>query len=362
MSTAYNPELSVPAISAELFRRLTNGSQVDDSAADYLQSAVEFLTGETVSKQSFEKLLGPLNRIPDVLEALAGFSQLDTLTSLPIAINTALKDACDFIRAVHRLGVGHALQIVDERARDVPNQHQHIGIKLVKDLIAKTGNSYACLTFGTLNYDNLLIGAVLEVAGTNNVADFASGYNESPPIKLVNGMQSVIGRPLREFNDLPFGRIAVYQLHGSATWWRRDEGGPIFKFEVADLRDLKVFDVWRNGSLRWSPVVVMTDLKTQVVGRYPFGLSYAGFEERLKDADAWVIVGYGFEDEPVNAMLKRVGSKSKCIFVIDYKPKVQDADAFKKLACDVLSSGVISWTFEGIPAVFNQPEWNNFAT
>jgi hypothetical protein len=59
------------------------------------------------------------------------------------------------------------------------------------------------------------------------------------------------------------------------------------------------------------PVVVLSDLKSRAVARYPFDLLYQELWTELTDATTLVVAGYGFGDQPVNSMLERWSTRTR---------------------------------------------------
>ncbi len=343
LSIAYNPELAIPDITAELISRLTDNPSTTQRTQDIWARAIAHLGGCPPSKDDFEGLLGPLERLPGTLHSLAEVQALISSNHPRDPRVRDLQRACLVIKSLYREGVGHALSIIDERSRGQDDIASDRVLNFVKSVLLM-GSQHSDVSFGTLNYDSLLNGMVIN-ATSNNCTDMADGQHGSG-FPIGPGL-TLDGFPLRDVDNMMEDRCRIYDLHGSVAWW----GSPgldsdMAKFTLSDLRSNNVVDDWRSKGISWSPVVLLTDQKSQRSSLFPFSFAYAGFERRLVAADNWVIVGYSFGDQPVNNMLRRAAAPgSKQVRVVD---KPIDKSEFKGRATDVLKSARITWQLNGI--------------
>lgn len=343
LSVAYNTELCIDRITAALMSRLTKAPDSAEAAQDSWEQSVKSLNGRAPSKGVFEELLGPLERLPEALRSL------EELASLVPAVKidggeVSLAEAQVALRKLYRHGVGHTLAVIDSRARAEGDLAREVVLNFVKRVM-EMGSKPGDVSFGTLNYDSLLNGAVIE-ATENQCCDLADPRNPSPKVDLGGGLV-LDGIALREGDDLLDDRTRVYNLHGSLAWWGPTGGfGDVVKLTLSELRDQRVLERWRSGELNWNPVVLLTDQKGKRAAQYPFSLAYRGFEQRLRNAHKWVIVGYSFGDEPVNEMLARACVAQQPNVLVIAKP--DDPHAFMERAGEYLPKAMLEWELDGV--------------
>lgn len=219
----------------------------------------------------------------------------------------------------------------------------------------------------TLNYDGLTHSALLDawndlwLQAGGKMADLAWGSGDQL-LEVVPG-RTLRSWPIRDEDTIPDDRAALLQLHGSLAWLRHRPTLQVWKFRLTDLRDAQYWDGLANGSSEWEPVVVLTDRKREAVASWPFDLAYRIFVGRLIAADRWLVAGYSFGDEPVNAALglaakvrKAIGRTAPLMLVIDLGHSAllrQQALA----AATGYPVGLIASAGEGLPASLDSESW-----
>lgn len=293
-SIAYNPELSVPALTKGIVEAFRNrgGTNAGNALANFAAQA----TG-TDTKEDFERLLGPLDHITNALPMLNALTP--ALAASPPNVQDSFDRVTEVLHDLHRLGLASVLDLVARRAQGQGQDTLDATVgALCNRLMGLPWNGL--LTMATISYDGLLHAAMLE----QHMADLAAGFNEAERVIVQNG-DPIPSWPLRTSADFPLGpRIHVVQLHGSLGWLR-DAEGSVRKFRIEDLRQQNYWAHLGEGSATATPVVVLTDRKEQQVGTPPFELAYRVLQERLIASDKWLVAGYGFNDTPVNNALRR---------------------------------------------------------
>lgn len=317
-SIAYSRELKIASITAKLIETLS-GPDLSGEAASHWISAVTHLMGTPPDKGVFETLLGPIERIPDALAAFDALQKLMPNRSDSSDASRAITDCAKLLRSFYQMGAGLTLSIIDKAAHGSLDNDRQVLIDLINEIF-QFSQLRGGASFGTLNYDSLLNGAVIEAS--NQMAADLADPRESAVMEIGNGT-SIQGIWLRKTDDILSARTPIYDLHGSLAWWREPEvDGRVAKFTMPDLRGHEVLEKWKSGDLNWSPAVLMTDQKSRTSQNFPFSLAYQAFEQHLMKSEIWIIVGYSFGDEPVNEMLRRASKLtggSQGILVIDHE-------------------------------------------
>jgi hypothetical protein len=134
--------------------------------------------------------------------------------------------------------------------------------------------------------------------------------------------------PLRDDEEYIAGgsqdrSVVLYHLHGSIAWLREQSG---LTWKAHSLDRLRELDYWRTfgrDQALLSPAVVLTDQKQAKVQVDPFAWSYRRLraalgQDRRERPDRILIAGYGFGDEPLNAVLRNFLPYTSCpVVVID---------------------------------------------
>ncbi len=143
-------------------------------------------------------------------------------------------------------------------------------------------------TNANLSYDGLVNAGLRRE--TVPLADLGSGLH---PCQVdIGGTQLTDAHELRIDDDLPPARVHLLHLHGSIGWLRTDQG-ELLRCSIDDLRAVNYWREYGAGRISHTPVVVLTDRKTEAVNLDPFALAYRIFGDRLVASDHWLIVGYG---------------------------------------------------------------------
>lgn len=296
LSIAYNSDLAMGPLTESILERFKDPLAGDDTDA---AGVLAGLATEKGAVGNFEALLGPLDGIG---EALGRFESLAKLTSSKFAPGDVAHALCTvqrFLIALQRLGVGHALEVIDGLARARQDE-----LAVVQGFVEAIGHaaSTANVTIGNLNYDSLVMSALLSAG--RDLCDMADG--RSTATKCIGGPQSIEGHPLRREQDFPRKKYLLLHLHGSVSWLRESGSGDhIYRFQMDDIRTCDFWKNYRDRKTAWSPVVVLTNqkAKSSLVSRWPFSLAYEAFYKRLVASDRWLIAGYSFGDECVNKVL-----------------------------------------------------------
>ena len=231
-----------------------------------------------VDRGTFEQLAGPVNRLADALLAV----QRLFIGPSPSPLLAKLRDAADGLRQHYVRIVGTALHEVDACCVDVDaDAERHESWQAMNAFAAELVKLRA--TVFTVNYDSLLISALLEQR--------ALVYDGFP--------FGTLNVPL----DAWSGRTPFYQLHGSVAW-RRAADGSVYKTRLRDVREEKLLEAWAAGNMNLGlPAVVLGDLKTRYTEQYPFSTLYDELHRELSKESLIVVGGYSFGDRPLNRAL-----------------------------------------------------------
>lgn len=256
----------------------------------------------------FEHLLGPLDRIASALLPLA--TLIDLPGAQPVEITVGL------LRGLYRQGVGIALDVIARRSAATTGEALDSYGRFVRWALGLVpAGERGVIRFFNVCYDGLLDGRVLAYGSTAGftVSDQARGYSE---VLLSPAGHPVWCLPLRAPTDPEYvvgGRAAViYHPHGSLGWVRDPATGTVYKVPLPALRGEQAvqqglrrsfYQVYAERGTTMEPVVVLTDRKSAEVNREPFFTAYAQLAAALATADAVVVAGYAFRDEPLNTVL-----------------------------------------------------------
>ena len=360
-SIAYNQNLAVPLLTAELIKRFNIAGKLLPAFANAISAQ---------DNSGFEQLLGSFSSASDALRLLPQFIEVLKPDNPPLG--DSVEEAANLLRDVYRKGVGITLHLISDLASGCPSQHETTTALLCSKIwdLGPRKN----LTVATLNYDGLLHSGFID-GGTDQsaernarLADLADG--REPNIHDVLPGVSLRAHPLRAVDDIPDDRMALLQLHGSLSWLRHvDKPEEVWRFTLQDLRNHKYWQRFADGGSQWEPVVVLTNQKSKVIGRWPFSLAYETFTQRLAQAERWLVAGYGFGDEPVNEAFRHAARQRKQknkglsiprVLVID---RPENANAFRTDASKAVGVPVDNVTVcaEGLPDALNSAEWAAWA-
>ena len=301
VSIAANNELFIPTLTKEIRERFEKIDPKREAPDRVLARLAERGRQSGDPFKDFEAMIGPLDQQADNLHDLRELAELVGTESKPV--RNALTTVETFIESLRRLGAGHALDII--AAKSIASYDRR---EVVEAFLSATIDSVGGrITIGNLNYDALALASILGPY-QQQVCNMAWGY-KSQLFDLLGNRINIAGYMLRtSTNDFPFDRrIRLVHPHGSLTWLRDPETGQDWSFSVEDLRMQDFWAAWRDGKTNWEPQVVLTNqsAKSELVKRAPFNLAYDVLYDRLVKAERWLIAGYSFRDECVNALLQR---------------------------------------------------------
>lgn len=256
-----------------------------------------------VHRHDFEVVAGSLDRLGHSLASITSLSNLN----LEGARN--LLDASDELRRLYRRVVAYVLLQIDSVAQnqdETADQLQWHGLDDMARALTELHNQtelpkHSRVSIYTLNYDSLLLSALLEQ--TTYVYDgFRSNY---------------LNDPLD-----PWKNIVLYPLHGSIGIYS-DKAGGLRKRRLTEMREDHLLKRWADGEDTGDvPQVVLGDTKDSSILLDPFAAYYDQLNADLAlPATQEVIVGgYGFGDRPLNRALARflAAHESHCLH--DWRP------------------------------------------
>jgi hypothetical protein len=361
LSIAYEPELAIANLTTTLLDEFEGlgGAVPPGRASEVLVNLAHAVRGFDPDRSNFEALLGPVQAAAAVGPVLHELGALIEHAA-PDDLLQATQVLEAYLGSVHRIGLATALGVIAARSRaELDSSAFQDTIGMFTRQLLGLGHP-ADLTVATLNYDGLLH-AALRDAGAD-FADLADG-RVGGQWQLSN--QHLSGRLLRSHADLPDDRLRLLQMHGSLAWLQNPDDGAVWKFDLASLRALDGYwSAWRDERVEWRPVVVLTDIKDHIVTEWPFRMAYEAYRRSLVAADRWLIVGYGFQDAPVNRALAEAYSahpqaKDLGVLVVGYgiedeiRGTVQDATG--------IPEGQIAVDGNGVPAALAGAEWQAWA-
>lgn len=300
LSLAFNPDLGVGAISAEVIRRIRQDAE--DTEADRVSSALQRAaasTGNGDPMTDFEVLVGSFEVDGSFLDWLRMLAE--DLEPEGNGLPEAFKRVADFSERIRLRGMSHVLQVIAERSVAHIDQREPINEFVDALLVAATGR----VTIANLNYDALLL-SCLTTNYRGRFCDMASGYGPAR-VTFNDGTECTVNELRRkaDFN----APIRLLGLHGSLTWWKDPTSEKVYKFPVAAVRSQEMWEWLRTNEDEdklWMPQVVLATQSNKAghVTKQPFRLPYEEFSRALDASSRWLIVGYSFRDDPVNDMLR----------------------------------------------------------
>ncbi|MGK3949391.1 SIR2 family protein [Microbacterium sp. K2] len=299
LSVAFNAELNLQNITEEVMRRI-EAADGDDVVAAMKEIAERALPDGVTSSEDFEQLVGAFgaeSRTLSTLETLA------TLTSpKDKKLRKAIRRVASFAEQVRDSGVSHVLEVICERTHASHEDSADLHALVSAILQSFDGR----IVIGNLNYDTLLLAALMRVCQNRDLADLADGRRQVTV--TVNDEETRTVQGLRKTSaDFPASRrVRLLHLHGSLTYWG-NKGRTIFaKLPKELLDDGDQWKAVRERTTNVRPAVVLANPrdKAQHVNEYPFSLAYKMFAHGLRRADHWLIIGYSFKDAPVNDLLR----------------------------------------------------------
>jgi hypothetical protein len=356
-SIGYNPELTIPKLTNKLTALFVAAGATRAEAA--LRQFAQQISSAGAS--GFEELLGPLEHTARGVLVLPELVPVTKASADSEDVTQAINLVVEFLRELHRHGVGTTLELIATLAHGVAGALEVTYLPLATTLAGMRA-SHGHLTIATLNYDGLLHGVAIDALPP--IADLADGRPDAcASFEVVPG-HTLVGRPLRLVDDLLDTRTHILQLHGSLGWLRRPSHlDQVWSFRIPELRTAGYWQAWKSGTTDWSPVVVLTDRKSQVVAEWPFELAYSTFYQRLVRAKRWLVVGYGFGDHPVNNVLARAitARQPEEVLVVDHGADEQAVLLRAREGMRAPASLKIRVSMAGVAGCVQAVEWQAWA-
>lgn len=301
LSIAFNPELNLRTITQEMIDRISSeGEDGDDVVAAMREIAARALPDGANTDDDFEVLVGAFGAESRTLSYLQELA--DLVSPQDENLRDAIKLVSAFAERVRDTGLSHVLQVIFERSHAYESESEPLRA-FVRGIL---GGFAGQVAIANLNYDTLLLAALLNECDRDELADMASGYkrvtvhSEGETIRRVPALREVAA-------DFPADRrVRLLHLHGSVTYWSDREKDVFAKLDTSFLRNYDQWEAVRQQDTDVRPVVVLANQrdKATTVTEYPFSLAYEMFKRGLARADKWLIVGYSFRDDPINAALR----------------------------------------------------------
>ena len=291
VSVSYSEDLSTASLTEQLLEELSHltGTEVHKAIRDFAA------TVEKDDPDNFESLLGPFDAIAHGLSLLGEvrgpFGEYKNIID-------PLNRSSRVLGFLHSIMYAKVLRIIDFNAHGGGN-FENVS-QLASTLVDTAAGDL--LTVCTLNYDNLLLAALLNTKV--ELSDLAMGaQTRSVPF---SDELMLDGYMLRNQLDFPGSRkVRLIQLHGSLSWFNVQDVGNV-KFDIGELREYEVWDLLEQSEQsHLKPLVILTNKKTNAVRQSPFSLAYEEFNKQLRNSKYWCIIGYGFGDIPVNNAIAR---------------------------------------------------------
>jgi hypothetical protein len=188
----------------------------------------------------------------------------------------------------------------------------------------------------TLNYDEAVELAIDELPTYGRLDGFREGH---PP---------VWSRDVFERFDAPAGgrtEVALFKLHGSVSWTRRDGSDRIEKTVSVPRR--------RPGRTH---VVLYPTRLDKAIDQEPFATAYQYFEEALGNARLAVFIGTSFRDAEVRKVIKRASDRPKPFTLMAVGPSVSTRDVASRTVLPRERVRAVTMSFQPgeIPALFTK--------
>lgn len=311
LSIACSRDLALGELTKVLYEELdtlsTDGSSII-SAVQALSQRVE--RDPEPDRNDFEKLVGAFDTQTVHLQDLRIVS--NAIEENPDGLLQSIDQVIGFTEKVRNMGVGIVLQAILERTPGVSTKTQ----PLINFLEAMKSDFGGRITFGNLNYDGLVLAAMLnrgfpvcDMANPEGVRNFAFEHRGSDGM-ATSVTSSYRGIPLHtEASTLPTDpahRIRLVHPHGAINFLKGGDG--IFKFPLPLFRQLPILSSQIYPESIYRPMVVLTNSseKSRLVQEEPFKLAYEVLADGLRNSDHWLIAGYSFRDESINNMLRDI--------------------------------------------------------
>ncbi|WP_018024561.1 SIR2 family protein [Corynebacterium ulceribovis] len=364
LSIASDLDLNLSNITNEVLQR------IEDASGGEIVKAIKNIATNTLpdgnkSDEDFEKLVGAFGTQTATLEYLNSLAKLADPDNLEI--QKAIKLTRQFARQIRDTGTSYVLEVIAERSIARPHNLTVPNALVNAAKSAFQGN----VTFGNLNYDTVLLAAMIDSCKTE-FADMGHGWRTTKVDFC--GRERDMSELRRSTSDFPDDRrVRLLHLHGSLTYWKSTESGAYFKVPKDLLKDGSAWESFRSLSASHKkssalPTVVLasSNQKTKDAAEFPFSLAYSMFSKGLKESDHWVIVGYSFRDEPVNSALRsefmsRTVKPKVLVVTYGTDPEVEDIERHLGWGEeDGCSDGWLTIDRDGASGMTDRPIWSQF--
>lgn len=361
LSRAFNEELSLGSITQKFLEELARET-FDDSEVSKAVTALasKYFSDRVATDKDFEYLVGAFE--PEAM----GLHHLQLLAAnmsrSTDKLQEALATVTAFAEEVRDYTTSHILEIILNRSRA-----NHDEGNVIMEFTDTVVNSFqGRITFGNLNYDLLLMSALL-ASHQAELADVADGRE---PTRITNGSRTGTAYHLRrQKSDFRDSCLTLLHLHGSLSFWTDKEESFCIKipkeFLVGDSQWWEI----RHGDSKIYPAVVLTnpDQKSARIERHPFKLAYEMFFDALSGSDRWLIVGYSFRDQSVNTRLAdefRSRRSMPKVLVIEKGQSVSDQTIESAFGWDETTMGSsgewLTIDRTGLEELAHSPNWKKF--
>ncbi|MDQ0742713.1 hypothetical protein QFZ62_000021 [Clavibacter sp. B3I6] len=362
LSIAFNHELALQSLTSEVLSRIEN-AEGGDVVSAMKEIAERALPRGVSSDSDFEMLVGAFGAESRTLGLLGTLAKLQSPSDRKL--RRSIKRVSVFANQVRDNGISYVLQVIAERSHAYEDESVQLR-NLVKDIIRDFDGK---VTFGNLNYDTLLLAALLSVC-QDELADMGHGWR-SVSVTVEDHRTISVPALRADVTDFPTNRrVQLLHMHGSLTFWATADGTIFAKLPRESLEDADQWEAVRARTTNVRPVVVLANQKDKAehVERYPFNLAYEAFSAGLSRAAHWLIIGYSFRDAPVNTQLKvkfRLAIDPPIVLVVlfgDSPTRVEIEQAFGWSRDDGASEEWLLIDREGADGVQDRAVWTTFVS
>ncbi len=296
-------------------------------ARGFRSLALALNPGSRELDDDFEVLIGIFDDLNNYLEALKNVSEdigddrqngrgtaTESGEEVMVPASADFESVQKFIHHLRRVGISHVLQVTYDQSRVGDGDVNH-----VKKLISSLSTHFGHVNIANLNYDTLLLRSAMAMKdwpsdmGTRN-----ENTEITMPVKCSSKVRQLRYKPEDYDSSYMDKQVRLLHLHGSMTFWEvtnetrkgQLEGDPN-RFAKVPSPALESPEWWRNIRLATTdlePAVVLANVqnKDRYVREAPFNAAYEQFKLHLGESSHWLIIGYSFRDEAVNALLRDV--------------------------------------------------------
>ena len=364
LSVAFNPSLNLRIITQEMTERISRASEDGtDVVAAMKEIASRALPDGATTDDDFELLVGAFGSESTTLGHLHELALL--VAPLDENLRAAIVLVTKFAERVRDTGLSHVLEVIFERSHGSWPDAQSLHSLVEAITVGFDGR----VAFANLNYDTLLLSALLSVCQAD-LADMANGWKDVT-ISNDDGSAFKVARLRRKPSDFPSSRrVQLLHLHGSLTYWTDRDKDIVVKVDTSRLAGATFWEELRNDETRLRPVVVLANQrdKSAQVTEFPFVLAYQMFERGLSASNYWFVVGYSFRDQAVNALLRsefaeRVSKPRVLVVTLGDVPSSRDVErAFGWNIEDGDSSSWLTINRQGADGVEDSSDWETFCS